>query len=270
VVSLCLVASAGTCLGPRVVIGIRERKSRFRIFRAVLHTGRCSRRRTEAATTTRDEIDLLMRARDCSAARCSLHRSEHHGNELATFLPRPAFPPPAMSVLPDGVLEPIEAAHQSRRRLVRRTARRRRRPALSAPAAARTAVDRAQTIPYRYLTSRLANLTVILLTGRSIRFLDQGRGPRPCLPAALRWSCSRRRSVAIDRYYNPCGNPLLSRCLDSMDGVGRGRGRTVLLTPTGRHPGTALADRPGRVDWRSELPRPPRTAGAAVCVLLQA
>src|SRR5215469_3867648 len=86
VVTLGLVAAAAPTGAP-VVIGIRD-ESRFGppvCTLEVLAAGR------ETATATRDEIDQLMRVHDVFRGQVlSFSQSEHHGNGLVTFLPRPA------------------------------------------------------------------------------------------------------------------------------------------------------------------------------------
>jgi hypothetical protein len=61
-----------------------------------------------AGTATRDEIDRLLRAHNVFRGQVlSFSQSEHHGNELVSFLPRPTVTAPEV-ILPDGVLEMIE------------------------------------------------------------------------------------------------------------------------------------------------------------------
>src|SRR6266700_3199317 len=113
-----------------------------------------------------------------------------------------------------------------------------------------------KTHTVRYLTSRLASLTVILLTGRSIRFIDQAAAlARRLQPSMV--VLEDVDLVAVDRDYTPGGNPLLFSLLDAMDGIGADADVTFVLT-TNRADilETALADRPGRVDLAVEIPRP--------------
>jgi DNA polymerase III delta prime subunit len=249
VVSLGLVGAAAPAGAP-VVIGIRD-ESRFGPPFCTLEVLAADR---EAATTTRDEIERLMRAHDVFRGQVlSFTESEHHGNELVTFLPRPAVTVSDV-VLPDGVLEHIErhiigvadwsaellgAGQHLKRGLL-----------LHGPPGT------GKTHTVRYLTSRLAGLTVILLTGRSIRFIDQAAAlARRLQPSMV--VLEDVDLVAIDRDYTPGGNPLLFSLLDAMDGVGADADVTFVLT-TNRADilETALADRPGRVDLAVELPRP--------------
>ena len=61
-----------------------------------------------AAIAARDEVDRLIRDRDIYRGQAlTFSETEHHGNELVSFLPRPAVPA-AEVILPDGVLDRIE------------------------------------------------------------------------------------------------------------------------------------------------------------------
>jgi len=252
VVTLGLVAAAAPSGAP-VVIGIRD-ESRFGPPVCTLEVLAAER---EAATTARDEIERVMRAHDVFRGQVlSFAESEHHGNELVTFLPRPAVTAGDV-VLPDGMLEHIErhiigiadwsadllgAGQHLKRGLL-----------LHGPPGT------GKTHTVRYLTGRLTGLTVILLTGRSIRFIDQAA----VLARRLQPSMVVLEDVdlvATDRDYTPGGNPLLFSLLDAMDGVGADADVTFVLT-TNRADilETALADRPGRVDLAVEIPRPDAT-----------
>ena len=249
VVTLGLVAAA-TPAGAPVVIGIRD-ESRFGPPLCTLEVLAADR---EAATTARGEVERLMRAHDVFRGQVlSFAESEHHGNELVTFLPRPAVTASDV-VLPDGVLERIErhiigigdwsadllgAGQHLKRGLL-----------LHGPPGT------GKTHTVRYLTGRLAGLTVILLTGRSIRFIDRAAAlARRLQPSMV--VLEDVDLVATDRDYTPGGNPLLFSLLDAMDGVGADADVTFVLT-TNRADilETALADRPGRVDLAVEIPRP--------------
>jgi hypothetical protein len=249
VVTLGLVAAAAPGGAP-VVIGIRD-ESRFGQPLCTLEVLAADR---EAATAARDEIERLMRAHDVFRGQVlSFTESEHHGNELVTFLPRPTVAASDV-VLPDGTLEHIErhiigiadwsaellgAGQHLKRGLL-----------LHGPPGT------GKTHTVRYLTSRLASLTVILLTGRSIRFIDQAAAlARRLQPSIV--VLEDVDLVATDRDYTSDGNPLLFSLLDAMDGIGADADVTFVLT-TNRADilETALADRPGRVDLAVEIPRP--------------
>lgn len=249
VVTLGLVTAAAPAGAP-VVIGVRD-ESRFGAPFCMLEVLAADR---EAATATRDEIERLMRAHDAFRGQVlSFAQSEHHGNELVTFLPRPAVTA-ADVVLPDGMLDHIErhiigiagwsaellgAGQHLKRGLL-----------LHGPPGT------GKTHTVRYLTGHLAGVTVILLTGRSIRFIDQAAAlARRLQPSMV--VLEDVDLVATDRDYTPNGNPLLFSLLDAMDGVGADADVTFVLT-TNRADilETALADRPGRVDLAVEIPRP--------------
>jgi len=249
VVTLGLVAATAPDGAP-VVIGIRD-ESQFGPPFCGLDVLAADR---ETATATRDEIERLMRVHDVFRRQVlSFTESEHHGNELVTFLPRPTVTARDV-VLPDGVLESIEqhiigvadwsaellsAGQHLKRGLL-----------LHGPPGT------GKTHTVRYLTGRLADSTVILLTGRSIRFIDQAAAlARRLQPSMV--VLEDVDLVATDRDYTPDGNPLLFSLLDAMDGVGSDADVTFVLT-TNRADilETALADRPGRVDLAIEIPRP--------------
>ncbi|HEV2451130.1 MAG TPA: ATP-binding protein [Streptosporangiaceae bacterium] len=249
VVTLGLVAAVAPAGAP-VVIGLRD-ESRFGPPVCTLEVLAADR---EAATAARDEIERLMRAHDVFRGQVlSFSQSEHHGNGLVTFLPRPAVSASDV-VLPDGMLERIErhiigiagwsadlraAGQHLKRGLL-----------LHGPPGT------GKTHTVRYLTGRLAGLTVILLTGQSIRFIEQAAAlARRLQPSVV--VLEDVDLVATDRDYTPGGNSLLFTLLDAMDGVGADADVTFVLT-TNRADilETALADRPGRVDLAVEIPRP--------------
>ena len=207
-----------------------------------------------AAAATRDEIERLMRVHDVFRGQVlSFTESEHHGNELVSFLPRPAVMAKHV-VLPNGVLESIEqhviGVADWSRELLDAGQHLKRGLLLHGPPGT------GKTHTVRYLTSRLTGSTVILLTGRSIRFIDAAAAlARRLQPSVV--VLEDVDLVATDRDYTPDGNPLLFSLLDAMDGVGADVDVTFVLT-TNRADilETALADRPGRVDLAIEIPRP--------------
>jgi ATPase family associated with various cellular activities (AAA) len=249
VVTFGLVAAVAPDGAP-VVIGIRD-ESQFGsavVNLEILAAGR------EAAAATRDEIGRLMRVHDVYRGQVlSFTESEHHGNGLVSFLPRPAVTAQDV-VLPGGVLESIEqhiigVAGWSRE-LLDAGQHLKRGLLLHGPPGT------GKTHTVRYLTARLAGSTVILLTGRSIRFIDAAAAlARRLQPSMV--VLEDVDLVATDRDYTPDGNPLLFSLLDAMDGIGADADVTFVLT-TNRADilETALADRPGRVDLAIEIPRP--------------
>ena len=236
--------------GAPVVIGIRD-ESRFGPPVCNLEILAADQ---AAATATRDEIERLMRVHDVFRGQVlSFTASEHHGNELVTFLPRPAIAAQDV-VLPDGMLENIErhiiGIAEWSRELLDAGQHLKRGLLLHGP----PGTGKTHTI--RYLTGSLTASTIILLTGRSIRFIDQAAAlARRLQPSMV--VLEDVDLVATDRDFAPDGNPLLFSLLDAMDGVGADADVTFALT-TNRADilEVALADRPGRVDLAIEIPRP--------------
>jgi hypothetical protein len=249
VVTLGLVATT-TPDGVPVVIGVRD-ESRFGPPAVSLEILAADR---EAATAARDEIDRLMRVHDVFRGQVlSFTASEHHGNELVTFLPRPQITASDV-VLPEGLLETIErhiiAVAEWSRELLSAGQHLKRGLLLHGPPGT------GKTHTVRYLTGRLAGSTIILLTGASIRFIDQAAAlARRLQPSMV--VLEDVDLVAVDRDFTPDGNPLLFSLLEAMDGIGADADVTFVLT-TNRADilETALADRPGRVDLAVEIPRP--------------
>jgi hypothetical protein len=207
-----------------------------------------------AASATRTEVARLAVEHNVFRGQVlSFGQSEHHGNELVSFLPR--IPLAAADVvLPAGVLESIErhvagigalagelrdAGQHLKRGLL-----------LYGPPGT------GKTHTVRYLSGRLTGTTVILLTGRSIRFVESAA----TLARRLQPSMVVLEDVdliAMDRDFTDGANPLLFTLLDAMDGVGADADvRFVLTTNRADILEHALADRPGRVDLAIEIPRP--------------
>jgi hypothetical protein len=205
-------------------------------------------------SATRDEIGRLIRAHNVFRGQVlSFSVSEHHGNQLVSFLPRPTVAAEDV-VLPDGVLETIEqhiaGIGDWSRELLDAGQHLKRGLLLHGPPGT------GKTHTVRYLTGRLAATTVILLTGTSIRFIDQAaamaRGLQPSMVVLEDVDL-----VGMDRDFSEGSNPLLFSLLEAMDGVGADADVTFVLT-TNRADilEMALADRPGRVDLAVEIPRP--------------
>ena len=249
VVALGLIATTAPGGAP-VVIGIRAEREFGPPYGdlEILAAGR------DAASATRTEISRLSAEHNVFRGQVlSFAESEHHGNELLSFLPR--IPLGAGEVVfPAGVLESIEqhvagvgdlagelrdAGQHLKRGLL-----------LYGPPGT------GKTHTVRYLTGKLTGTTVILLTGRSIRFVESAAAlARRLQPSMV--VLEEVDLIAMDRDFSDGQNPLLFTLLDAMDGVGADADVTFVLT-TNRadileH---ALADRPGRVDLAIEIPRP--------------
>ena len=205
-------------------------------------------------SATRDEIGRLIREHNVFRGQVlSFSVSEHHGNELVSFLPRPAVAAEDV-VLPDGVLETVEQHIAGigawSRELLEAGQHLKRGLLLHGPPGT------GKTHTVRYLTGRLADTTVILLTGLSIRFIDQAAAlARRLQPSMV--VLEDVDLVGMDRDFSEDSNPLLFSLLEAMDGVGADANVTFVLT-TNRADilEIALADRPGRVDLAVEIPRP--------------
>lgn len=206
------------------------------------------------AAVVREEIEVLVRERDVFRGKVlSFGASEHRGNQLLTFLPRPTLRASDV-VLPDGVLASIE------RHVVRtgeQTAALRdygqhlkRGLLLYGPPGT------GKTHTVRYLLSRQPDCTAFVLSGvAAMRFL------RPTTALARRLAPSvivveDVDLIAEQRSFGD-GNPVLYELLNEMDGVGSEADVTFVLT-TNRVEAmeAALVERPGRVDLAVEVPRP--------------
>jgi len=236
--------------GEPVVIGLRAERE-FGPPHGVLEILAADR---AAASSARTEIARLSGEHNVFRGQVlSFGQSEHQGNELVSFLPRIPLGPDEV-VLPAGVLEIIErhvtgigslsaelrdAGQHLKRGLL-----------LYGPPGT------GKTHTVRYLAGKLTGTTVILLTGRSIRFVeDAATLARRLQPSMV--VLEDVDLIAMDRDFSEDSSPLLFTLLDAMDGVGADADVTFVLT-TNRadileH---ALADRPGRVDLAVEIPRP--------------
>lgn len=208
----------------------------------------------EAATLTRQAIEALVAEHDIVRGQViAFGVSEHRGNELLTFLPRPTLTERQI-VLPDGVLagirEHIIGIAEHAEQLLAAGQHLKRGLLLFGPPGT------GKTHTVRYLMSALPDTTVVVLTGMAMRFINQAAAlARRCQPAMV--VLEDVDLVAQDRSFGPAGNPLLFSLLDAMDGIGADADVTFVLT-TNRADvlERALADRPGRVDLAVEIPRP--------------
>ena len=249
-VTLGLVASTAPG-GDPVVIGIRD-ESRFGPPFCNLEVLAADQ---AAAIATRDEIERLMRVHDVFRGQVlSFTASEHHGNGLR-HVPAPARGRGAGRRPARGRAGATSSGTSSASPSGRGNC-----SALASISSAGLLLHgppgTGKTHTVRYLTGRLTASTIILLTGRSIRFIDQAAAlARRLQPSMV--VLEDVDLVAIDRDFTQDGNPLLFSLLDAMDGIGADADVTFALT-TNRADilETALADRPGRVDLAVEIPRP--------------
>jgi hypothetical protein len=206
------------------------------------------------AAAARDEIERLTQEHDVFRGQVlSFGMSEHYGNQLLTFLPRPALRAEDV-VLPAGVLASIE------QHVVR--------------TAAQTAVLRkygqhlkrglllygppgtGKTHTVRYLLGRLPECTVFVLSGeamltrlRATTSLARRLAPSVVVVEDVDLIAEQRDMME--------GNPVLFELLNEMDGIGSEADVTFVLT-TNRVDVVeeALTQRPGRVDLAVEVSKP--------------
>ncbi|RKT54947.1 ATP-binding protein [Saccharothrix australiensis] len=251
VVQLGLVATRAPDGAP-VVVGVRGAAAEYGQPTCRLEVLAADR---GTARAVGEEIERLMRLHDVFRRQVlSFGVSEHRGNELVSFLPRPTLDADAV-VLPDGVLDSVErhvvgvAEHSER--LLAAGQHLKRGLLLHGPPGT------GKTHTVRYLMSRMTGCTVILLTGPAMRLIGQAAAlARRLQPAML--VVEDVDLVAMDRGHSPGGtNPLLFALLEAMDGVGADADVTfVLTTNRAAELERALADRPGRIDLAVEIPRP--------------
>ncbi|OXM70562.1 AAA family ATPase [Amycolatopsis vastitatis] len=250
VVQLGLVGTSAPSGAP-VVVAIRGGNPQWGQMECRLEVLATSR---GLATEVRDRVERLMAEHDLLRGQVlAFGTSEHRGNELLTFLPRPKLTGEEV-VLPDGVLDAIErhtvgiAEHGER--LLAAGQHLKRGLLLHGPPGT------GKTHTVRYLMGRLPGTTVIVLTGSAMRFVAKAAElARRLQPSVV--VVEDVDLIAQDRSHGPDAHPLLFTLLDAMDGVGGDADVTFLLT-TNRTEALekALADRPGRVDLAVEIPLP--------------
>lgn len=212
-------------------------------------------RSTVAAT--RDELERLCREHDAFRGHVlSFDINEHEGNAMVSFLPRAVLAREDV-VLPDGVLDAIEQhvirSAELTEDLLRLGQHLKRGVLLHGPPGT------GKTHTVRYLIGRLRRSTVIVLSGRALKMLDQAAAlARRLTPAVL--VIEDVDLIAEDRSGHDA-SPLLFELLNKIDGVDADADVTFVLT-TNRvaEMERALVDRPGRVDLAVEVPRPDAVA----------
>ena len=209
-------------------------------------------------TAVRERVEELMREHDVFRGQVlTFGFSEHRGNQLVTFQPRPVLAADEV-VLPPGVLETVErhvvlAADRAER--LRAAGQHVKRGLLlhGPPGTGKT-----HTV--RYLMSRLTSSTVVVVSGPALMMIGEATAlARRLQPSVV--VVEDVDLIAQDRSFAPTGHPLLFQLLNEMDGIGADADVTFVLT-TNRvevleH---ALTDRPGRIDLAVEIPRPDAAA----------
>jgi hypothetical protein len=237
--------------GEPVLIAIRGANPQWGLEQCRLEVLATSR---VTATEVRDRVERLMTEHDLLRGQVlAFGTSEHRGNELLTFLPRPTLTGEEV-VLPEGVLDAIErhtvGIAQHDKRLLAAGQHLKRGLLLHGPPGT------GKTHTVRYLMGRLPDTTVIILTGTAMKLIGKAAElARRLQPSVV--VLEDVDLIAQDRSYGPMVQPLLFTLLDAMDGVGGDADVTFLLT-TNRagELEKALADRPGRVDLAVEIPLP--------------
>ncbi|MFB4275153.1 MULTISPECIES: AAA family ATPase [unclassified Nonomuraea] len=215
-----------------------------------------------SATAAREEIERQMRRHDVLRGQIlTFGVSEHRGNSLVTFLPRPALGPEQV-ILPDGVLETIErhvaGIGRHAEALLARGQHLKRGLLLHGPPGT------GKTHTVRYLMGRMPGVTVVVMAGTALRFISEAATmARRLQPAIV--VVEDVDLVAHERRFSDEGSPLLFTLFDAMDGIGADADVTFVLT-TNRADllEDALANRPGRVDLAVEVPKPDAASRAAL------
>ncbi|MCK2218111.1 ATP-binding protein [Actinomadura sp. ATCC 31491] len=215
-----------------------------------------------AATAVREEVERLTRREDVLRGQIlTFGVSEHRGNSLVTFLPRPSLDPEQV-ILPEGVLDTVErhvvGIGRHAAALVARGQHLKRGLLLHGPPGT------GKTHTVRYLMGRMPEATVVVLAGTAMRFIEEAAAlARRLQPAVV--VVEDVDLVAHDRRFSEEGSPLLFTLFDAMDGIGADADVTFVLTTNRAEVlEQALADRPGRVDLAVEVPRPDARCRAAL------
>ena len=207
-----------------------------------------------AGTATRERFEQLMREHDAFRGQVlTFGFSEHRGNRLVTFQPRPELAASDV-ILPPGVLDAIErhvVLPGDRAAALRAAGQHVKRGLLlyGPPGTGKT-----HTV--RYLMSRLADWTVIVVSGQALVMIGEATAlARRLQPSVV--VVEDVDLIAHDRSFGPAGHPMLFQLLNEMEGIGSDADVTFVLT-TNRVEvlERALIDRPGRIDLAVAIPRP--------------
>ncbi|HEY8406666.1 MAG TPA: AAA family ATPase [Gaiellaceae bacterium] len=218
------------------------------VFQAVAHDPDLARRFLADVRALMDEHDIFRN-------QVLTIESDRRGRNSVVFLERPAMDEREL-VLPDGVLDRVErhvvGPSRHRESLLALGRHLGRGLLLWGPPGT------GKTHTVRYLTSRLTNATVIILSGPSLGLVGAfGNLARRLAPAVV--VLEDVDLVAQERNFGPFGasNPVLFQLMNEMSGLGADADVAFVLTtnrPDALEP--ALAARPGRVDLAVEIPLP--------------
>jgi energy-coupling factor transporter ATP-binding protein EcfA2 len=208
----------------------------------------------QSAAGLLDRLQELIAARDLLRGQVlTFGINENLGNQMVSFLPRPAvsasdviLPPDVLPTIEKHVSGPAEHAAQLRKWGIHL----KRGVLLHGPPGT------GKTHTVRYLMGAMSGSTVVVLSGSSLMFIEQAAAlARKLAPSLV--IVEDVDLIAQDRSMSPGGNPLLFSLLDAMDGVASDADVTFVLT-TNRVGvlEAALAQRPGRIDLAVEIPRP--------------
>jgi hypothetical protein len=245
---VCTSAPDGTPL-VLAVQGAQEDRGEDRCHLQLLAADRAT------AATVREEIERLMQSNDVFRGQVlTFGMSEHRGNQLLTFLPRPSLRATDV-VLPDGVLTSIE--RHVVRSVEQTEALRAHGQHLKRGLLLYGPPGTGKTHTVRYLLSRLPECSVFVLSGMAMfRYLRATTAlARRLAPSVV--VVEDVDLIAQDRSFSPEGNPVLYELLNEMDGIGSEADVTFVLT-TNRVEVVeeALTQRPGRIDLAVEVPKP--------------
>ena len=214
---------------------------------------------TELSARVLAEVRQLMLAHSVLRGKVLTFTADEfsHGAAGATFVPRPTVTADEI-VLGPGVLDRITAhvvdIGSQRERLSAAGQHLKRGVLLYGPPGT------GKTLTVRYLLSRTENVTAVLLTGSSIRFITEAAElARAMQPAIV--VLEDVDLVAHERGMHGGPQPLLFAVLDALDGLdGDSDVAFILTTNRADLLEPALAARPGRVDLAVEIPLPDQDA----------
>ena len=212
----------------------------------------------EAARRFLVDLRAAMEERDVFRGQVITIEADRRGNRHVVFLERPAMDESEL-VLPDGVLERIErhvvGPSRHREALLERDRHLGRGLLLWGPPGT------GKTHTVRFLTGRVTDATVIILSGSSLGMVGAfGNLARRLAPSLV--VLEDVDLVAQERTFGPFGsNPVLFELMNEMSGLAEDADVAFVLTtnrPDALEP--ALAARPGRIDLAVEIPLPDAAA----------